>query len=162
MFLVSVQRTTNRRHRVRCRSPFTPPNGVGRGRTFSLDGSRSPCIRQRARPLTAACRQGEPALVLAPHRASKIFSEKISGVVTERRALARAAAGQARGRDREASPADGAGDLAICALITTPICSPQTKKLYLFALYPVPSGAASDRGHSARQRRGIWQLPDPV
>jgi hypothetical protein len=41
--------------------PFRAPRGPP-------DPFAPPCIRQRARPFTAACRQGVPALVLAPQR----------------------------------------------------------------------------------------------
>jgi len=41
--------------------PFRAPDGPP-------EPLAPPCIRQRARPLTAACRHGEPVLVLAPQR----------------------------------------------------------------------------------------------
>ena len=41
--------------------PFRGPDGPP-------DPFAPPCIRQRARPLTAACRQGRPVRVLAPQR----------------------------------------------------------------------------------------------
>jgi hypothetical protein len=51
------------------RAPDGPPEPVA-----------PPCIRQRARPLTAACRQGRPVRVLAPQRGA-------FAIVASRRAM---------------------------------------------------------------------------
>ena len=54
-------------------------------------------------------------------------------------------------RHTRQKPNNGITDFTFFALVpATLVCSQQTKNLFCFSLYPFASGAASDRGHSAR------------
>jgi hypothetical protein len=59
--LSRVQRPCLNVQRPCLKLPFRAPGGPP-------EPFAPPCIRQRVRPFTAACRQGEPILVLAPQR----------------------------------------------------------------------------------------------
>jgi hypothetical protein len=68
------RRLLSRVHRPFLKLPLRAPDGPP-------EPFAPPCIRQRARPLTAACRHGEPVLVLAPQRGALAkFASRRSGL----------------------------------------------------------------------------------